>query len=293
MGIRANINAGREFLLSNSVFPAPHFREFRIHRRYNLGNHLRQVVNAVRFAELHQVPSVRLPADSFFMPGQVGDVRLLEHGTADQVRPILVGDFFYYEKLGVDIQNLQRARVLRNLRPLAIDLQATEPVEKLGIHLRAGDAFEPNPHPSYMPPPLSFFLESIQKSNRRIGGGVHLVCQELSHPYVEPIKAFCKLEGIRLEISSSSLSEDFRLLASFRELCLSQGTLGLAAAWLSAHCQRVFAFERESNEISTTLELGLQVDEAASAVPFGAWQALPEQIARLTDISASPLIWRR
>lgn len=293
MGIKATPNAGREFILSNRILPSSRFDRIEISRRFNLGNHVRQVANAVRFAELHEIPVVRLPPGSSFSRGVFGGVELIAH--EDDVvagQRSLIGDFFYFEKLGISLERLERGRIIRGLRDRVALLSANETKAKLGIHLRSGDTFNSNPHPLYMPPPLKFFLESIERSQASRASGVHMICQDLHHPYVTPIVDFCKERGIECDVSSSSLDEDFKSLASFEDLCISQGTLALAAAWLSGGCKRIFAFQRDRSEMLTTAEMGISVESATAVQPLGPWTGKESQMNRLTDPSATDLNWQ-
>jgi hypothetical protein len=292
MGIKANPNAGREFLVTNRILTSRSFDRIDISRRFNLGNHVRQVANAIRFAELQEIPMVGLPSGSVFSRGIVGDITLTHfNGEPSRRRRLLVGDFFYFEKLGISLEGLERGRVIKGLRHLVPSLQGKELIVKLGIHLRAGDTFSLSPHPLYMPPPLQFFLESIERSHAARLGGVHMICQDIDHPYVNPIANFCREREISYDVSSSSLEEDFRSLASFEELCISQGTLALAAAWLSGDCKTIFAFQRDSSEMLTTAETGIRVESATSVSPLGPWLGSESQMAVLSDPSATSLRW--
>lgn len=294
MGRKTNPNAGREIITTNKIAPSVVFDEIVISRRFNLGNHIRQVANAIRFAELNEIPTVRLPSGSGFSAGQVGNIELT---VGDRTRSTsrlaqLSGDFFYFEQLGIPVERLERGRIIQGLRPHMPLIRNMKSNPKLGIHLRAGDTFTSNPHPLYMPPPLRFFLDSIERSQASRAKAVHLICQDLNHPYVHPIADYCSQRDIACDVSSSSLDEDFQSLASFEELCLSQGTLALAAAWLSGHCKTIFAFERDLSELLTTGEVGIQVEHATSRTALGPWTGTEGQMTFLSDPSAASLRWQ-
>lgn len=294
LGLKANPNAGREVILTNSLLPSAAFSEVAISRCYNLGNHVRQVSNAIRFAELNDIQRVYLPIGSMFSEGHVGRVQLIcdrsERSIERSVR--ISGDYFYYEKIGIPLERLERGRIVMDLRSCMPLLRDVKDIPKLGIHLRAGDTFTRDPHPLYMPPPLRFFLDSIERSQASRAEGVHLICQDLNHPYVQPISAYCSEQDIACEASSSSLEEDFKLLSSFQELCLSQGTLALAAAWLSEKCKTIYAFERDASELLTTREVGIHVEHATSRTGLGPWTGEENQMALLSDPSAASLKWQ-
>lgn len=291
VGRKDNPNAGREIVLTNRLVPFGQFDVVVVSRRFNLGNHIRQVSNAVRFAEVRGIPTVRLPKGSIFSPGSLGSVELISSEESAGTRQ-LYADFFYFQRYGLSTEQLERARVTQALRSRISLLADSVSIPRLGLHLRAGDTFSDRPHPLYMPPPLRFFLESIEQSQAATVGGVHLVCQELSHPYVEPIKAHCSARGIACSVTSSTLDDDFKALASFEELCLSQGTLALAAAWLSRHCKRIFAFQREDIELTTSAQMGIEVCHAIATEELGPWMGTESQMNQLADPSSTELVWR-
>lgn len=292
VGFRANPNAGREFIYTNKLLPSGNFSQVQISRRFNLGNNIRQTVNAVRFAELHAIPVVALPSGSIFSSGMAGEIELVQSSnTLYGGARALIGDFFYFEKIGIPIHLLQRGRILKNLRPLVPLLSEKKMMAKLGIHLRSGDTFSSNPHPLYMPPPLKFFFESITRSQANGTTGVHVICQDLHHPYIAALAEFCRERKIEYSVISSSLEDDFKSLASFEELCISQGTLALAAAWLSGGCKKIFAFQRDSDEILTTAELGIRVESAQSVRPLGPWTGTESQMRQLSDPLTIDVRW--
>lgn len=294
IGRKDNPNAGREIILTNQLVPFKPLDAVVVARRFNLGNHIRQVSNAVRFAELNGIPFVRLPEGSIFSPGSLGSIQLISSDAAGRShnQNEIYADFFYFQRYGLSAEQLERARVTQALRSNVSLLSDSVSIPRLGIHLRAGDTFADRPHPLYMPPPLRFFLDAIEESEAAKVGGVHLVCQELNHPYIGPIKAYCLDREIRCHVSSSSLEEDFKTLASFKELCLSQGTLALAAAWLSSHCKRIYAFQREDGERNTSVQLGIEVRHASACEELGPWTGAERQMNYLADPSSTELLWR-
>lgn len=287
-GRKANPNAGREFVVMSPWMARGKVENIHIWRKFNLGNHVRQVVNAVRFAEIHNIRNVYLPEGSVFGEGKIGAVQLRPHNSGVDSGRSLHGDFFYYEKLGISDKDLDRARILRQLRPLVSwDVRASLP-STLTIHLRAGDSFDPNPHPLYAPPPLAFFLGAIEKTFAK---KVLVVAQNVSHHYIEELREYCRGAEIEFFIESGTLEEDFGLLMGARNLCLSQGTLALAAAWLSPHCQTVYGFDRDSNEIMTTSHLGIETRSVTFKTGYEPWRNKPEQIQRLLEARPDDLAW--
>lgn len=293
IGIKDNSNAGREFVTTNSFLSSGtrNIAAVRITRAYNLGNHIRQVVNAIRFAEMHDIRAVLLPENSPFSDGQVGAVEIVRdkaNGSQWQHSSILSGTFFYFRRLGIEANQLERGRVITALRD-SFDWRSAGDVSDstLTIHLRAGDSFDSSPHPLYAPPPLSFFLGSIDAAD---ASKVSIVAQSMDHPYVASLQSYCDERAISFEVISSDLQTDFGRLLSSSSLCISQGTLGIAAGWLSTSCNTIYAYERNSEEIATTTELGIETVHAKSTTRPQAWKGSDDQFKQLMDIS-TPLVW--
>jgi hypothetical protein len=287
-GRKANPNAGREFVVTSPWIARGKVENLHIWRKFNLGNHVRQVANAVRFAEIHNIRNVYLPEGSVFGEGDLGAVQLRPHDSGGDSGRTLHGDFFYYEKLGISDDDLDRARILRQLRPMVgWEVRPSLP-STLTIHLRAGDSFGSSPHPLYAPPPLAFFLGAIEKSFAK---QILVIAQSVSHHYVEAIRAYCRDTGKEFFIESGTLEEDFGLLMGARNLCLSQGTLALAAAWLSPHCETVYGFDRDSNEIMTTSHLNIETRSVTLKSGHEPWRNEPEQLQRLLNTRPDELAW--
>ncbi len=264
----------------------------RIRKPYNLGNHIRQVMNSVRLAELIGASYVCLPSKSPFVAGNVGQVqlRISEEYRKKRLRKELVGTFFYNESVGVQNPNLDSARILRDLRSLfsPVPEQPLLASDCLVIHLRAGDVFDANPHPLYGPPPLRFYFESIEKSKAT---SIHIVTQSLGHPYIPLLETWCLERGTPITVSSSDLSSDFNLMRGSQMLCISQGTLALAAAWLSTSCSIVFCFDRTNQDLVALRDLGVEINCARGFDYPVTWTASAHEIALLTSLNRGRIVW--
>ena len=175
----------------------------------------------------------------------------------------------------------RRAHLIRGLRTLFEVDGADRPGERVSgelvVHLRSGDVFSANPHPNYWPPALGYYTAVLADAAPR---AVRLVCQDRVHPLLEPLERWGHEHGVPVAVQvSDDLRADLATLTSATTLCISQGTLGLASAWLSASAERVYLPRGAHTE--ELRALGTTVVEAAVPAPPGAWQASPEQIADL------------
>ena len=145
------------------------------------------------------------------------------------------------------------------------------------VHLRSGDVFGDDPHPGYWPPALGYYTSAIADA---APAAVRLVCQDRVHPLLEPLERWGRGHGVPVTVQvSDDLRADLATLTSATTLCISQGTLGLASAWLSASAERVYLPRgAHTDELRA---LGTTVVEAAVPTPPGPWQASPAQVASL------------
>lgn len=261
--------------------------ELSIDRNYNFGNNVRQILNAIDMAAKHHIKRVIMPTGSlvkpgdFMVEGELVSLRLKSASTP--ARRSLSGGFFYPQPLGLVWSAHRRAVILGQMN---CDLPTTEREEVgLAIHLRSGDVFGPRPHKSYAPPPLRYFEEAISLSGCDT---VDMVIQDNAHPYIARLKAFCRDAGVRVRVSEGGLRDDLAILAAARDVCLSQGTMGLAMAWLSKRVEQVYAYElEEANEL---LHLGRAVTMGFGGTHVADWTASQYQIEALMDVRR-PIEW--
>lgn len=257
------------------------FRSLRINRWLNFGNMVGQLARAVAFAGRHDVPLVTGPESAWFETGRVAGVRVRLDGAVRG--PALEGRFFYGPVLGIDDEI--PVEVLRDLRRRFV-AAPTEPAWDLAIHIRSGDIFGDDPHPAYWPQPLSYFQAVVAQVRP---ARVAVVSQDERHPAIASLLAWCRDRGIAAELRSASLREDVGVLVSSRSLCLSVGTMGLAAGWLSDRVEQVFVPRAE--QVGELLALGVDVWSAdlPGATALGPWTGAAEQCAGLLDAPAPEL----
>jgi hypothetical protein len=137
--------------------------------------------------------------------------------------------------------------------------------------------FGDDPHPGYWPPALGYYTAAITDA---APAAVRLVCQDRVHPLLGPLERWGRHHDVPVRAQvSGDLRADLATLTSATTLCISQGTLGLASAWLGASVERVYLPRGAHTE--ELRALGTAVVEAAVPAPRGPWQASPEQVAGL------------
>ena len=96
-------------------------------------------------------------------------------------------NFFYKSKLSfpndiykqnIEERNkiLQQAFLIKNIKKL--------PENDVVIHIRSGDIFKSNPHPNYVPPPLSYYIKKLNKYKYE---KIHIVCEDTVNPVVNEL----------------------------------------------------------------------------------------------------------
>lgn len=256
----------------------------RIRRWHNLGNQVHQLLHALAFAEQNGIETVSGPATEWFRSGPVDGIRLVLGGRF--ARPALVGHYFYLQPLGV-AEPWRRTHHLRGLRDLfAVDPDPTVAADEMVVHLRSGDVFGTDPHPDYWPPHLGYYTSAISHAvHQGEAASVRLVCQDLVHPLLDPLRAWCGDRGLAVTVQvSDDLRADVATLVAGRTLCVSQGTLGLSAGWLSPVVRTVYL--PPGAHVRDLLDLGVRVLEAELPAGGEAWHASPEQVAGLRRAAA-------
>jgi hypothetical protein len=268
-------------------YPGRSAKAVRIRKWYNFGNMVRQLVNCIDYASVNGFERVSAPFTEWFGDGQVGDVELfLEAEVGGDVA--FSGTFFYPQTLGITWKPSTRANILNQLRSVFVMPEAAV-TDDLVIHLRSGDVFDQIPHAGYAPPPLQFFVAAVEKSRSR---SVRIVSQDRRHPYLDSLVSSLAGRGVDVSIQSSSMVDDLSVLLSAPKLCLSQGTMGLAAAWLSQRAREVFVYG--GTEIAELLELGVDVHVAGRFGQdySGTWVASGEQVRDLSRLAPdSHVVW--
>jgi hypothetical protein len=87
----------------------------------------------------------------------------------------------------------------------------------LVMHIRSGDIFDIWPHPRYVPPPL-YYYENIINKNKY--DEIIIVSENDTNPIINILKNKYK----NVKFSKRSLLEDINIILSSTNLCLSVGT---------------------------------------------------------------------
>ena len=104
---------------------------------------------------------------------------------------------------------LQKAFLINNINKL--------PENDLVIHIRSGDIFVSNPHPNYVPPPLSYYTKEIDKYKY---DKIHIICEDTINPVVNELRKLYK----NAVYEKNTLEKDIRIILGATNIIYSVGT---------------------------------------------------------------------
>jgi hypothetical protein len=104
---------------------------------------------------------------------------------------------------------LQKAFLISNINKLHEN--------DLVIHIRSGDIFSSKPHPSYVPPPLSYYTKEIDKYKYE---KIHIICEDTINPVVNELLKLYK----NAVYEKNTLEKDIRIILGAKNIIFSVGT---------------------------------------------------------------------
>ena len=111
------------------------------------------------------------------------------------------------------------------------------------LHVRAGDVFRfwRPPHSGYAQPPLSYYLEAVEREQP---ARVWLVFEDRCNPCIPAAQMALQERGVEVLLQSGTLAEDLRLLLSATRLVAGRGSFAHMIAQLSERLRKVYFFEK-------------------------------------------------
>jgi len=135
---------------------------------------------------------------------------------------------------------LQKAFLINNINKL--------PENDLVIHIRSGDIFSSNPHPSYVPPPLSYYTKEIDKCKYK---KIHIICEDTKNPVVNELRKLYK----NAVYEKNTLEKDIRIILGATNIIFSVGTFIPALMKLSNNIKFIHScFKDESQEYNKIMQ---------------------------------------
>ena len=129
---------------------------------------------------------------------------------------------------------LHRAFLINNINKL--------PENDLVIHIRSGDIFVSNPHPNYVPPPLSYYTKEIDKYKYE---KIHIICEDTINPVVNELQKLYK----NAIYEKNTLEKDIRIILGATNIIYSVGTFIPSLMLLSNNNKYLYGKVFENEEL--------------------------------------------
>ena len=130
-------------------------------------------------------------------------------------------DFFYKTKIkNIDTilfkkNTLKTLEILKSCFALKNEIQLGD--NDLLIHIRSSDIFGDNPHPSYLTPPLSYYVNIIDKNNFN---EIYLIAEDRINPCINRLLQLYP----KIKFKIQSLEEDVKLILGAKNVVMGFGT---------------------------------------------------------------------
>jgi hypothetical protein len=308
-------NAGDEIYFLEGAETCDRLRAIRVVPWGRFGNAVLQLLNGVMLARKLGLAEVQIVPFTFGPAAaetQIGDIRFIDPGRVPPASPVLVGYFFGARYFPVQLRDVTAGfandTLDRYIKPLLRDIVGARhslSPDVAVLHFRAGDIFSAKPHPSYVQPPVSYYLAAVDYLVKNRGvKSVRLVAEGSSNPAVKAVQQALRQRGIPFAYQSSRFAEDFGTLCGAAHLVASFSTFCEAAAMLGDGMSTYIAFRdieshshshaRPDSLLAAMLrEKGVRCvlikDMAGRYTKKGAWANNPAQRAMLLHYGGSNL----
>ena len=111
----------------------------------------------------------------------------------------------------------------------------------LVIHVRSGDVFSSNPHPKYVPPPLSYYTKEIDKYKYE---KIHIICEDTINPVVNKLLKLYK----NAIYEKNTLEKDITIILGATNIIFSIGTFIPSLILLSNNIKSLHGNAFSNNE---------------------------------------------
>jgi hypothetical protein len=124
----------------------------------------------------------------------------------------------------------------------------------LTIHLRSGDIFWSNPHPSYGQPPFSYYLRILESKPWE---HVILVAEDDQNPCYGMISNWCEEHQKNLHVTGLEFQDSLSAIAGARNLVSGRGTFVPAITYLFPLERTIYTFEHSRQSLMCGEEISI------------------------------------
>lgn len=182
-----------------------------------IGNFIVQLSNAIKIAMFYNY-NVIVPDHPYINTTYIvinNNVNLHNEKITDP------NDFFYTNKIkNIDIKlfkmNIEKTcEILKNSFNIKNEISLDD--NDLLIHIRSSDIFGVNPHPAYLTPPLSYYVNIINKNNFN---EIYLIAEDRINPCINKLLELYP----KIKFKIQSLEEDVKLILGAKNVVMGFGT---------------------------------------------------------------------
>lgn len=207
-----------------------------------LGNNIRQIINAVKIAQVLNHHHIRVPKHKFLR-----DIYL---PNKEPNNTTINGNFFslieVQKKFAINI-NVLNIRIepayldiIRSLSCFPVNSIIPLPEDVLVIHIRSGDIFGRNPHSGYIQPPFSYYKHIIESKNWR---GISIIAEDKVNPVIPKLlKTYPHITHRK-----RSLSDDIKIILSASHIVCGIGTFIPGLTYMSKCCKTLYLPDTSKN----------------------------------------------
>jgi hypothetical protein len=191
-----------------------------------LGNNIIQLKNAIQLA-VSKNYNVIMPRHKYFSKTYISLNKQIGINSKRISDP---NNYFYTS----DLPNINYNRVLQILRDCFTikDVKALD-AEDLVIHIRSGDMFDKDPHPGYIMPPLSYYLDIIRTNTFK---NIYLLAEDRKNPCINALLELYPTIQFQLQ----PLEKDIRLILAAVNVVSSYGSMIDSLLLFSNNIKRVY-----------------------------------------------------
>jgi len=191
-----------------------------------LGNNIIQLKNAIELA-VSKNYNVIVPRHKYFSKMYI----CLNKQIGINSKRISDPNNYFYTS---DLPNIDQNRVLQILRGCFTikDVKAID-AEDLVIHIRSGDIFDKDPHPGYIMPPLSYYLDIIRANTFK---NIYLLAEDRKNPCINALLELYPSIQFQLQ----PLEKDIWLILGAMNVVSSYGTMIDSLLLFSDNIKRVY-----------------------------------------------------
>jgi hypothetical protein len=204
-----------------------------------LGNNIIQLKNAIQIALFYNYNNVIVPKHDFLSETiiKLNEKKIINNTeNYNDLEPIS-DVFFSCNHLKIDkILFQQNKEETRNIIKKIFTIKSSFgnlDSSDLVIHIRSGDIFNDNPHPGYICPPLSYYINIIKNNNFL---NIFLLTEDLKNPTITKLIEFYP----NIIFRQQSLNEDIDIILSCKNIVLSVGSFVPSILFLSDNIKNIF-----------------------------------------------------